>query len=103
MHDGSLTGAKRVEWTYGTVSGGIGIAASSIRYDGGNAYKSAIDGYDDGGWETYRNIVTIPVSLEASSGIDRGHASFVALVQRNCMPMFKDLGVLFEESTWMTF
>ncbi|MGW5779415.1 ricin-type beta-trefoil lectin domain protein [Streptomyces sp. NPDC003863] len=51
LYDGSVTAAKQlVGWTYDTVTGGKGKPASSTRYvggAGGQAYTSAVTGYDN--------------------------------------------------------
>ncbi len=57
---GSATGTKLAEWTYDTVSGGLGLAATSVRYaPDGSAYTLAVTGYDAGG-RTTGTALTVP-------------------------------------------
>lgn len=72
MYDGATTAAAKqlAAWKFDTAPGGKGKAASSTRYVGGTsgqAYTTAIKGYDDAGHAT-GSTVTIP-------GTDAGLAS----------------------------
>ncbi|WP_433247076.1 RHS repeat domain-containing protein [Streptosporangium sp. CA-135522] len=55
----SQDGTKLAEWAYDTAPGGKGLLAAATRYDNGNAYTSAIKGYDAAGHPT-GTTVTIP-------------------------------------------
>src|SRR5262249_40406518 len=57
LFDGSTTGTKLAEWTYDTVM--KGQPASATRWDNGNAYTSAVTGYDDG-YRPASATMTIP-------------------------------------------
>ncbi|GAA3873987.1 hypothetical protein GCM10022243_43920 [Saccharothrix violaceirubra] len=47
LHSGSLTGQLRVKWDYDTAYKGVGMLASSTRYDGtGNAYVTKVPNYN---------------------------------------------------------
>ncbi|MFE9747094.1 RHS repeat-associated core domain-containing protein [Saccharothrix saharensis] len=62
VHEGSLTGRKRVEWTYDKLADGTavpGVAVSTTRYVDGNAYTQAVTGVDAGNRPTGLRI-TIP-------------------------------------------
>ncbi|MBP2327792.1 RHS repeat-associated protein [Kibdelosporangium banguiense] len=59
VYEGSVTGTKRAEWTFDTVS--AGMPASSTRYLNGAAYKTEVTGYDPTGKPT-GNRITIPAS-----------------------------------------
>ncbi|GAA1287809.1 hypothetical protein Psi02_70250 [Planotetraspora silvatica] len=65
-YDGSTSGTKLAEWTYDTLA--KGQATSSTRYDGGNAYVSAVTGYD-AGYRPTGTKITIPGSEGALAGI----------------------------------
>ncbi|GAA3044286.1 RHS repeat-associated core domain-containing protein [Actinokineospora globicatena] len=67
VYEGSLTGTKRAAWTYDTAVNGIGMAASSTRYDNQNAYTTTVNGYDAGGRSTGTTI-TIPAAEGALAG-----------------------------------
>ncbi|MGQ0840006.1 restriction endonuclease fold toxin [Actinokineospora sp.] len=56
LYDGSLTGLKRAEWAF-DMPGGLGLPASSTRFDNGNAYVSRVEGYDDAGRPTGGSVV----------------------------------------------
>ncbi|MFE0653967.1 RHS repeat domain-containing protein [Streptomyces sp. NPDC059534] len=62
LRSGSVTGTKLVEWTY-DMTGGLGLPATSTRYDSSvtanAAYKTAVRGYDATGRPT-GTTVTIP-------------------------------------------
>ncbi|MFD4247784.1 RHS repeat domain-containing protein [Streptomyces sp. NPDC058525] len=57
--DNTATGEKLAEWVYDTLPGGIGKLTSSTRYEKGNAYTTAVKGYDAGGRAT-GSTVTVP-------------------------------------------
>ncbi|NUS72391.1 MAG: RHS repeat-associated core domain-containing protein [Corynebacteriales bacterium] len=57
VRDGAVDGPKRAEWIYDTVM--KGHPTSATRFDGANAYTSAITGYDDG-YNVTASKVTIP-------------------------------------------
>ncbi|WP_246002089.1 RHS repeat-associated core domain-containing protein [Allorhizocola rhizosphaerae] len=64
VHEGSLTGPKRLEWTYDTIPGdpnakAKGLPVSSTRWSGGKAYTETVTGYDDAGRVTGMTI-TVP-------------------------------------------
>ncbi|MBB4961426.1 polymorphic toxin-type HINT domain-containing protein [Micromonospora polyrhachis] len=64
LRDGSATGAKRAEWVYDTLPGGVGKITKSIRYEpagSANAYINEIAAYDAAGRPT-GSRVTIPSS-----------------------------------------
>ncbi|MBB4985114.1 polymorphic toxin-type HINT domain-containing protein [Streptomyces nymphaeiformis] len=62
LRTGSVTGTKLAEWTY-DMAGGLGLPATSTRYDSSitanAAYKTAVKGYDSTGQPT-GTTVTIP-------------------------------------------
>ncbi|MGW6458304.1 RHS repeat-associated core domain-containing protein, partial [Streptomyces sp. NPDC055078] len=64
-HENSVTGPKLAELTYDTL--GKGLPVASIRYSGGNAYRSEILGYDERGRST-GTAVTIPAAEGALAG-----------------------------------
>ncbi|MBU2670463.1 hypothetical protein KOI35_43875 [Actinoplanes bogorensis] len=57
IREGSVTGTKRAEWVYDTLTNGIGKQTKSIRYAGGVAYESRVDGYDVTGHPTGTSLV----------------------------------------------
>jgi RHS repeat-associated protein len=64
VHEGSLTGPKRLEWTFDKLADGTavpGVPVSSTRFVGGNAYKQEVTGVDAGNRPTGVKI-TIPAS-----------------------------------------
>ncbi|MEU7041707.1 RHS repeat-associated core domain-containing protein [Streptomyces varsoviensis] len=61
LREGGASGGKLAEWTYDTVTGGKGLLGSSTRYEKGNAYTTAVSGYDDAGRATGSDI-TIPLA-----------------------------------------
>ncbi|ALG08388.1 hypothetical protein AOZ06_17045 [Kibdelosporangium phytohabitans] len=64
VHEGSLSGPKRAEWTYDKLPDGTavpGIPVSSTRYVDGNQYTQSITGVDAGNRPTGMRI-TIPAS-----------------------------------------
>ncbi|MFI7492963.1 RHS repeat-associated core domain-containing protein [Micromonospora echinaurantiaca] len=64
VHEGSITGPKRAEWTYDTLTNGIGKLTRSTRYEPAgstNAYTNEITAYDTAGRPT-SSSVTIPAS-----------------------------------------
>ncbi|MFG3700641.1 RHS repeat-associated core domain-containing protein [Micromonospora sp. NPDC047620] len=67
LRDGSATGPKVAEWVYDTLTNGKGQLTSSTRWAGGNAYVSAVVGYDD----RYRPTAT-RVTIPASEGVLAG-------------------------------
>ncbi|HEU5476184.1 MAG TPA: SpvB/TcaC N-terminal domain-containing protein [Actinophytocola sp.] len=60
VHEDSLTGTKRSEWTFDQ-PGGLGLPAASTRYHNGHAYRFAVDGYDVGGRPTGSTVTVPPV------------------------------------------
>ncbi|MGR4883963.1 RHS repeat-associated core domain-containing protein [Streptomyces sp. LARHCF249] len=64
LRAGSLTGPKLAEWTYDTAVGGKGLPASSIRYDGTNAYTSTVTAYDAWGKPTGTTVAVPSVAGE---------------------------------------
>ncbi|MBP2706098.1 type IV secretion protein Rhs [Microbispora sp. RL4-1S] len=58
---------KLAQWDYDALAGGKGMAASSTRYDNGNAYVTAVKGYDSAGRST-GSTVTIPAAEGALAG-----------------------------------
>ncbi|WP_371779023.1 RHS repeat domain-containing protein [Streptosporangium subroseum] len=60
-------GAKLAEWTYDTLPGGKGLLTSSTRYDNGNAYVTAVKGYDTAGRPT-GSTLTVPQAEGALAG-----------------------------------
>ncbi|WP_189129998.1 polymorphic toxin-type HINT domain-containing protein [Wenjunlia tyrosinilytica] len=67
LRNGSATGTLRARWTYDTVFGAKGLLASSTRYDGGNAYTTAVNAYD-GLNRVTRSTTTIPDDEGALAG-----------------------------------
>ncbi|WP_104819780.1 colicin E3/pyocin S6 family cytotoxin [Kitasatospora sp. MMS16-BH015] len=67
LRDGSTTGTKLAEWTYDTVAGGKNMPASMTRWDNGNAYTTAVTGYDGAG-RTTGTTVTVPAAEGALAG-----------------------------------
>ncbi|MEV8371308.1 RHS repeat-associated core domain-containing protein [Kribbella sp. NPDC056861] len=61
VHEGSLQGPKRADWTYDTLA--AGSPSSATRYVNGQAYVSRITGYDAGG-----RALGVEVTLPASEG-----------------------------------
>ncbi|MGW1937927.1 polymorphic toxin-type HINT domain-containing protein [Streptomyces goshikiensis] len=59
LRKGSVTGAKLSEWTYDTVTAGLGLPATATRYDGAATYTSAVTGYDSSGAPTGTQV-TVP-------------------------------------------
>ncbi|MEU7039325.1 RHS repeat-associated core domain-containing protein [Streptomyces sp. NPDC046237] len=63
LRTGSVTGPKLAEWTYDTATGGLGLPATSTRYDSSitanAAYTTAVTGYDTTGRPTGTKV-TIP-------------------------------------------
>ena len=64
VHEGSLSGPKRLEWTFDSIPGNptakaLGLPVTATRYSGGKAYTNAVTGYDDAGRPTGTSI-TIP-------------------------------------------
>ncbi|MER7761922.1 RHS repeat-associated core domain-containing protein [Streptomyces sp. NPDC097619] len=59
LRKGTTTGTKLAEWTYDTVTGGKGLPATSIRYDGSVSYTTAVTGYDESGDPTGTKV-TVP-------------------------------------------
>ncbi|MFI5868035.1 polymorphic toxin type 43 domain-containing protein [Streptomyces sp. NPDC051546] len=55
----TVTGAKLSAWSYDTATGGKGLPATTIRYDGTAAYTSTVIGYDTGGRPTGTKV-TVP-------------------------------------------
>ncbi|MFY1655301.1 RHS repeat domain-containing protein [Solwaraspora sp. WMMB762] len=65
LRDDTSTGALRASWTYDTLE--LGLPTSSTRHHGGDAYTTAVTGYDDG----YRPLgatVTIPAAETGLAG-----------------------------------
>ncbi|WP_212829984.1 RHS repeat-associated core domain-containing protein [Catellatospora sp. TT07R-123] len=67
LRSGSITGPLRARWTYDTVDNGQ--LTSSVRYDGGLAYTTTINSYDDG-YRPESTTVTIPASTANSALAD---------------------------------
>jgi RHS repeat-associated protein len=66
VHDGSLAGAKRAEWTFDKLADGTpvpGVSVSSTRYVNGNAYTQSVTGVDNANRPT-----GMSVSIPASEG-----------------------------------
>ncbi|GLZ43709.1 RHS repeat-associated core domain-containing protein [Actinokineospora sp. NBRC 105648] len=80
LRNGSPTGTKRAEWTY-DMPGGLGLPASSTRYDNGNAYVTTVNGYDTAGRPT-GGTVTIP----SAEGVLAGSYSTTATFQPDGSP-----------------
>ncbi|MFE7805819.1 polymorphic toxin-type HINT domain-containing protein [Streptomyces sp. NPDC057430] len=63
LRTGSVTGPKLAEWTYDTATGGLGLPATSTRYDSSitanAAYTTAVTGYDTTGRPTGTKV-TVP-------------------------------------------
>ncbi|MFD4135631.1 RHS repeat-associated core domain-containing protein [Streptomyces goshikiensis] len=59
LRKGSVTGAKLAEWSYDTVTAGLGLPATATRYDDTAAYTSAVTGYDNTGAPTGTQV-TVP-------------------------------------------
>ncbi|MEU1076808.1 MULTISPECIES: RHS repeat-associated core domain-containing protein [unclassified Streptomyces] len=57
----SVTGPKLAEWTYDTLAGGKKMLSSSTRWDNGNAYTTAVKGYDASGRAT-GSVITVPAA-----------------------------------------
>lgn len=55
----NVTGPKLAEWTYDTAVGGVGLPATSTRFDDGHAYIGSVFSYDAFGRPTERSV-TIP-------------------------------------------
>ncbi|MFI5760969.1 RHS repeat-associated core domain-containing protein [Streptomyces sp. NPDC051563] len=55
----TVTGTKLAAWSYDTATGGKGLPATTIRYDGTTAYTSTVIGYDTGGRPTGTKV-TVP-------------------------------------------
>lgn len=64
VHEGSLSGPKRLEWTFDKLADGTpvpGVPTSSTRYVDGNAYSQTVTGVDAGNRPTGMSV-TIPQS-----------------------------------------
>lgn len=63
LRTGSVTGPKLAEWTYDTATAGLGLPATSTRYDSSiianAAYTTAVTGYDTTGRPTGTKV-TVP-------------------------------------------
>ena len=67
IHEGSTSGTKHAEWTYDTLPSGKGLPVSSTAFHSGNAYTSAVAGYDAAGRATGTSV-TIPAAEGALAG-----------------------------------
>ncbi|MFD1322244.1 polymorphic toxin-type HINT domain-containing protein [Micromonospora sonneratiae] len=91
IRDGSITGDKRAEWVYDTLTNGIGKPTKSIRYEPAgstNAYINEITAYDTAGRPTATSV-TIPSSeagLCASGTITPCAYSFATTYAVNGQP-----------------
>ncbi|MEV0132536.1 RHS repeat-associated core domain-containing protein [Dactylosporangium sp. NPDC050688] len=65
VRDDTVTGAKRMEWTYDTAA--RGLLATATRYDNGNAYTTTVTGYNDLSQPTGKSI-TIPAAETGLAG-----------------------------------
>ncbi|MFE9689124.1 RHS repeat-associated core domain-containing protein [Micromonospora sp. NPDC005806] len=80
LYEGSTAGPKRAAWTYDTLASGAvvkGQPATSTRYVNGNAYTTAVNGYD----LRYRSLgstVTIPASEGNLAGSYRVNTGYTA-------------------------
>jgi RHS repeat-associated protein len=80
IHEGSLAGPKRAEWTYDVLPDGTparGQQVASTRYVDGNAYVTAVAGYDAAGRPT-GTTYTIPASEGALAGTYRFSTTYHA-------------------------
>ncbi|GAA3743651.1 RHS repeat domain-containing protein [Micromonospora maritima] len=59
LRDGSETGPVRAQWTYDTLTNGIGKLTSSVRFDNGRQYTNEVTGYDVAGRPSGTRV-TIP-------------------------------------------
>ncbi|WP_345041593.1 RHS repeat-associated core domain-containing protein [Streptomyces sannanensis] len=56
-----VNGTALAEWTYDTLPGGVGKLTKSVRYENGNAYTTAVKGYDTAGHAT-GSVITVPAA-----------------------------------------
>ncbi|GIL26348.1 RHS repeat-associated core domain-containing protein [Actinocatenispora comari] len=63
----SVDGKQLASWTYDTLAGGKGLPTAATRYVDGDAYTTAVTGYDAGGRPTGTSV-TIPSSQGALAG-----------------------------------
>ncbi|MFD9793851.1 RHS repeat-associated core domain-containing protein [Streptomyces sp. NPDC059070] len=56
-----VTGPKLAEWAYDSLTGGKKMLSSSTRWDNGNAYTTAVKGYDASGRAT-GSVITVPAA-----------------------------------------
>ncbi|MEV6301412.1 RHS repeat-associated core domain-containing protein [Actinoplanes sp. NPDC051861] len=68
LYNDSLTGTKLADWTYDTLTGGLGVLASSSRYVGTDAYTTATTLLDAKTGLPTRSTVTIPASETGLAG-----------------------------------
>ncbi|MBB4957722.1 RHS repeat domain-containing protein [Micromonospora polyrhachis] len=71
VHEGSLTGPKRLGWTFDVIAGdptakAKGLPTSATRWVDGKAYTNAVTGYDDAGRPTGTSITIPALGGEAS-------------------------------------
>jgi RHS repeat-associated protein len=69
----SATGPLLVSWTYDTVTNGLGLPASSTRWDGTNAYVNRVVSYDN-----YSRPTSTAVDIPAKEGALAGTYAFSA-------------------------
>ncbi|WP_386778869.1 RHS repeat domain-containing protein [Longispora fulva] len=69
----SLAGTRYASWTYDTVA--KGQLTSSTKYEGTDAYTTAVTGYDDG-YRPLGNSVTIPASAGTLAGTYTSTATY---------------------------
>ena len=88
VRDGSVTGPKRAEWTYDTLTNGIGRLSKSIRYEPAGsttAYVTEVASYDTAGRATGTRV-TIPASeggLCAAGGVTPCTYAYTATYRPN--------------------
>lgn len=67
-HDGSPTGPVLAQWAYDSLNGGKGLLASATRYHDGNAYTTAVTGYEPASGRPTGTSVTIPAAEHELAG-----------------------------------
>ena len=73
LHDGSITGPRRAEWTYDTLA--KGRLTSATRWVNGNAYVIAARGYTDR-YQATGTTITIPASEGTLAGSYQFQATY---------------------------
>jgi RHS repeat-associated protein len=98
-HLGTNTGPKLAEWVYDGLAGGDGLPTRSVRYDGTEAYTTAIRGYDSGGRSTGVDV-TIPASRTGLAGTYSYQTIYAPDQQLKSLVLPATAGLPNETLTW---